>query len=68
MEQRKHKWMAGNTSNAAASGWENEFKITDSDIVDLRFTLEGYGWKSGADVENKIELRPGVYKVYYREA
>ena len=44
--------------------WENIITIQESDAVDLRFRLKGYGWKpSSSDVDLKT-LEKGSYKIY----
>ena len=67
MYQRAKKWIfAVQPSAHNESVWENTFTIEEDGVVDIRFSLEGYGWKENANQENLVSLEKGSYKVYYR--
>ena len=67
MYQRLRKWIQAVTpSSKSESGWENIFTTEEGDVVDIRFTLQGYGWKPNASDENIKALEKGSYKIYIR--
>jgi hypothetical protein len=67
MYKRTKKWMpAISPSVFSESVWENTFTTEEDDIVDIRFSLKGYGWKTTVTDENLNSLEKGSYKIYYR--
>jgi hypothetical protein len=67
MYKRTKKWMpAISPSTFSESDWENTFTTEEDDIVDIRFSLKGYGWKPNVSDENLNTLEKGSYRIYYR--
>ena len=67
MYSRDKKWISAiQPTVRSESGWENTFTIEEDGVVDIRFTLQGYGWKENAGQENLVALEKGSYKIYYR--
>jgi hypothetical protein len=48
------------------SGWINTFTTEETDLIDIRFTLAGYGWKPNPTDQNLKSLEKGSYKISYR--
>jgi len=67
MYQRAKRWITAiSPSVHSESAWENIFTTEEDDVVDIRFTLAGYGWKENSNQENLVTLERGSYKIYYR--
>lgn len=67
MYLRKKQWLNAVTPAVhTESGWINTFRLEETDAIDVRFALLGYGWKPNPTDENLQALEKGSYKIYYR--
>jgi hypothetical protein len=67
MYKRLKTWLDAITPSVkTTSGWVNTFTTEESDAVDIRFTLAGYGWKPLPTDTNLKSLEKGSYKISYR--
>ena len=66
MYTRTKTWQNGIIESKVQSEWENTITF-DYPCIDIRFNLEGYGWKANSDDENLTVLYEGRYDLYYRQ-